>query len=416
VTTTKFSSRLAALVTLALALAAAGCSGSTHRPLRVGTSGDYAPFSSVDTTGTRRGLDIDIVERLAADLDLDVELVPFAWPHLGELLTAGELDMAISGITLRADRALSTVSTRPYAETGVMVLFPPGTPADVAEIDRADRRVGVNAGGHLERWTRGHLRTATIVAVADNATLPDKLAAGEVDAIVTDSAEAPHWRRPGWGSLGPLSADYKAVFFPLAQDALAERVDAWLTARESDGWLAARRRLWLGDAQASDAAAAVRCAVVSQVALRLALMPAVAAAKHKAGLPIEDAAQERRVLERVAAANPANPRLVALYGQLITSAKLVQKRDNGGAAAAPPALTALRAAIARVDRQLIRELARTPPTSAVLWQPLLQPALVSLPLEPGDVEDLARALASVTGGAADDGKARRQRGTVAVLE
>src|SRR4051812_2574583 len=38
--------------------------------LRVGTSGDYAPFSLRDASGTVRGFDVEIAEALAGDLGL----------------------------------------------------------------------------------------------------------------------------------------------------------------------------------------------------------------------------------------------------------------------------------------------------------------------------------------------------------
>jgi len=412
----KLHSSAAALLALAMLSCAAAprAAAPDLPPLRVGTSGDYAPFSTVDARGVRRGLDIDIIERLASDLDLAIELVPFTWPELGDRLASGQLNMAISGITMRADRALRALSTRPYATTGVVVLVRGAGANELAALDLPGRHIGVNAGGHLERWTRAHFRAAAVVAVGDNRTLPDRLAAGAVDAIVSDTAEAPGWQRPEWRMLGPFSADYKAVFLPVDAVALADRVDTWLAAREDDGWLAAQRRRWLGARQAVSASAATRHAVVSWIALRLAMMPAVAAAKQAAALPIEDAAQEERVLERVAASAAHTPGAVALYRQLIAVAKVIQGRDAGTAPLV--ALPDLRAAIARIDRQLLRELARTPPTAAATWRALLRPALAALPLSAAEIERLARALAATSSADGDQRESGGRNDPPVVLE
>src|SRR5262249_4056045 len=151
---------------------------------------------------------------------------------------------------------------------------------------------------------------------------------------------------------------------------LAARLDAWMAEREADGWLAAERKRWLGDGGALDSASATRESVAALIALRTSLMPMGAAAKRAASLPIEDLAQEARVLDRVRAENQAAPeRAVAVYRSLIEIAKDVQRKSP---AAAPTAtLDALRAAIGRVDEQLGRELRRLPPDDVVTWSAAL---------------------------------------------
>src|SRR5262249_61299015 len=57
--------------------------------------------------------------------------------------------------------------------------------------------LAVNRGGVLESFARSHFPDARVVAVDDNESLPGLLAAKQVDAIVTDSFEVAHFRRPG---------------------------------------------------------------------------------------------------------------------------------------------------------------------------------------------------------------------------
>ncbi|MGH7860287.1 MAG: transporter substrate-binding domain-containing protein, partial [Candidatus Binatia bacterium] len=78
--------------------------------LRVGTSGDYPPFSAGG-----KGFDVEVAELLAADLGLRLEWVTFRWPELDERLAAGDFDVAMSGVTWRADRALVGWMTRAVA-------------------------------------------------------------------------------------------------------------------------------------------------------------------------------------------------------------------------------------------------------------------------------------------------------------
>src|SRR5262245_59540062 len=73
--------------------------------LKVGTSGDYAPFSYTEK-GRTAGLDVELAGLLAAELGMRLELVHFAWPELTAQLERGAFDLAASGVTIRADRLI----------------------------------------------------------------------------------------------------------------------------------------------------------------------------------------------------------------------------------------------------------------------------------------------------------------------
>src|SRR6185369_4490078 len=74
--------------------------------LRVGTSGDYAPFSVRDASGKVRGFDIEIAEGFADDLGFELEWVSFRWPTLKSQLQDGEFDVAMGGVTWQPARGV----------------------------------------------------------------------------------------------------------------------------------------------------------------------------------------------------------------------------------------------------------------------------------------------------------------------
>src|SRR5262245_57891851 len=57
--------------------------GSTQPTLRIGTSGDYAPFSKAGS-----GFDIAVAGNMIKDLGYRIEWVTFAWPELGARIKA----------------------------------------------------------------------------------------------------------------------------------------------------------------------------------------------------------------------------------------------------------------------------------------------------------------------------------------
>jgi len=264
-------------------------------PLRVGTSGDYPPFS-LERDGRPDGLDVEVARRFAHDSGRRLELVRFRWPELTGDLAAGRFDLAMGGVTMRPERAVAGAFTRPVAAAGAVVLarqrLDPGA---------SGLRLGVNAGGHLERVAARLFPRALLVRTSDNRALGALLESGAAEAILTDEAEADALAIPGAVRLGPFTRDHKAY---LGRDpALVAALDGWLRAHEADGSLAALRARWLGPTRAAarSAFASDLDALVALVDLRLAFMPPVAAAKRTAGRPVEDPEQEARVLGAVRA-------------------------------------------------------------------------------------------------------------------
>lgn len=332
---------------LALLLAVADASGAASRVLRIGTSGDYAPFSELED-GKRAGFDIAVAEAFARDSGREIEWVAFRWPELSGSLANDRFDLAMSGVTVRPERALEGRFSVPVARTGALLLIRDGLRAELAArapnstsplagLDVERLRIAVNRGGHLERVTRHHFRNAKILTVPDNLAVPDALRAGQVDAVVTDTLEAPHWLAslPGVAAVGPFTVDWKAYWISLGNEELAHELDSWLLDRERDGSLATLRARFFKDVRLPDSARP-RSALVAAVDERLSLMPLVADAKRSEERPVIDPAREERVLaaaleavERAAKAQgvsrPPNDAVLGFYRAQIDAAVEIQE-------------------------------------------------------------------------------------------
>src|SRR5437762_12606401 len=84
----------------AIALLAAACLHPRPEapPLRVGTSGNYPPFS-LARDGRLKGLDVEVARRFAHDGGRRLELVPLPSPELMRDLAAGRFHLAMGGVT-----------------------------------------------------------------------------------------------------------------------------------------------------------------------------------------------------------------------------------------------------------------------------------------------------------------------------
>jgi cyclohexadienyl dehydratase len=296
--------------------------------------------------------------------------VRFRWPKLLDELSAGRFDVAMSGVTVRPGRSIAGRFTVPVAESGAVVLVHDlGRWSTVDELDRRSVRIGVNAGGHLEQVARARFSSATLVFIPDNAAVRAALLSYGVDAAVTDTLEAPLWRREDetLGLLGPISRDRKAYLVRADRPELAADLDRWLLARERDGSLRRLREQYLGRGTTGVTATPLG-ALIAAMDERLSLMPLVAAAKRRDVLPIAAPQREARVIEaavaavRTAAARarrapPSEAAVRALFQAQIDAAREVQLaagRDPSYAPREPaPDLDAeLRPALLRVGQRI----------------------------------------------------------------
>jgi cyclohexadienyl dehydratase len=347
-----------------IAQTAVGAVGSPG-VLRIGTSADYAPFSFRDENGRLAGFDIAVARRLAADLGRRIDFVSFRWPDLVAQLESGAFDVAMSGVTIRPDRAVRIAYTRPYAVTGAVAVIRGADQqryGTIRDLDHARVRVGVNAGGHLEQVARKRFAHAHVTPIADNRALFDLLRRGELNAVISEEFEARTWSGKQFVILGPFTHDRKAyAVVPAATDLLGQ-IDDWLAAREADGWLNEQRRRWLGERAALSPAQAGFQALVAAIDLRLQLMPLVAAVKRRERLPIDDPAQEAGVLVRVRAAatrTGLNAEDVAeLFRVQIEAAKALERSAAAVTVPSDLSLARLRLAVGRASDQIIAELAR----------------------------------------------------------
>jgi len=210
--------------------------------LRIGTTGDYAPFSHRDDGATAfSGIDIDLGHDLAESLGVQAEFVLTSWPGLLADLAAGHFDIAMSGVSRTLPRQRLGFLSQPYYVDGKT---PIARCADrrrfgsLAGIDRPGVRVVVNPGGTNERFLDEQIRVATKVLHPDNRTIFAEILEGRADVMFTDriEVELQRARNPALCSTmkGNLTYQEKAYLMPQDPHWLAF-VDTWLALRLAEG-------------------------------------------------------------------------------------------------------------------------------------------------------------------------------------
>ncbi|MBX2813736.1 MAG: transporter substrate-binding domain-containing protein [Myxococcales bacterium] len=343
--------------------------------LRVGTSGDYAPFSHHGN-----GFDIEVAHRMARDLGYRIEWVTFGWSELSKAVADNKFAVAMSGITWTPDRSVAGWMTRAIGVGGPCVLRWNG--------GQTPGKIGVNRGGILERWTRKHYPPQRILTVDNNLSLPQLLSDRAVSAIVTDRFEVEHFSRPGWQRICEPARQRKVYWVTPAYAAeLGPRMDTWL--EKNEGLVANLRQQYFGAATQWTAVDHL----IDLMTRRLALMPLVAAYKRTHRLPIEDRAREAVVLQQVLASAKEHqlPRTSTeqFFRLQIQLAKIVQIR-----APEPEAIidlqTILRPALSALGPRILDALVLAQPALSALR--IEQLDLLSPLLTPNEQRELLEAL------------------------
>jgi cyclohexadienyl dehydratase len=159
--------------------------------LRVGTTGDYAPFS-YRQGNTYQGIDIELAENLAESLGVELLLIETSWPTLMEDFKADKFDIGMSGISINLQRQQSTFFSSPYrkgGKTAIIRCVDMGKYTSLSTIDETGVRVIVNPGGTNEKFIQENINTASVILHKDNRTIFLEIANHNADVMITDAIE-----------------------------------------------------------------------------------------------------------------------------------------------------------------------------------------------------------------------------------
>ena len=264
--------------------------------LRVGSTGDYKPFSYRPAGGEFIGMDVELAGKLAQALGVRLQVVPTSWPALMADLGADKFDLAMSGVSVTAERQRQALFSVPYLHDGKTPITRCENVARyqaLAQINRPDVRLIVNPGGTNERFARAQAPRAQLTVYPDNVTIFGQIVSGAADLMMTDAIETRLQQRlhPQLCAVhpdAPFDMVDKAILLP-RDPALKAYVDHWLQKRLDDGDVPRRLDRWLAFPWGL---APLREAVDQ----RLLLAQDVARAKWNVKAAIEDLPREEQVI------------------------------------------------------------------------------------------------------------------------
>jgi len=223
--------------------------------IRIGTTGDYAPYSFRDLdSGGFKGFDIDVAHRLAADLGVKLELVQATWPTLMAGLQAGKYDIVASGVTVTPERAEAAAFSTPYLHPRFVPIIrkrDAGRFKTLADIDQPGVTVALQQGTAAEEAGRRVFKHATLEAVLDPVIDYTEVLAHHADATFTDNLYFATTIGDQYPELAMIQGPDDtlsdiAILTRKGDPKLLDWLDSWVAQRQADHFLDGLFKTWFG--------------------------------------------------------------------------------------------------------------------------------------------------------------------------
>jgi ABC-type amino acid transport substrate-binding protein len=199
--------------------------------LRIGTNPNYPPFETIDSvTGEMVGFDIDLMRLICDYNGWTCQFVETGFENLIPSLAAGELDLAISAITIIPERQALVVFSDPYYLGGQTIVVPldDSTTNDIEDLH--GKRVGVQAGTIGDKMARA-INGVHVFPFDDITVAFGDLAVGKLDAVVNDYPMTRVYidMHGGLRTISAtLNAEYYGIAVPMGQTDLLTLIDSTL--------------------------------------------------------------------------------------------------------------------------------------------------------------------------------------------
>jgi polar amino acid transport system substrate-binding protein len=219
--------------------------------IRVGMS-TFKPWAMKDKTGKLVGFEIDVAERLAKDMEVDIEFVPTKWAGIIPALLTGKFDVIIGGMGILPKRNLKVNFTLPYDYSGMSLVAHKTKAAGMGSLkdfNKPEVIITARLGSTAELAVRKYMPRAKLRLFDDEAQTIQEVVSGRVHALVA-SAPLPAFQAIKYADVlyMPLKENFtrEPIGFALRKgdvDTL-NFFNNWIRVVESEGWLKERKHYW----------------------------------------------------------------------------------------------------------------------------------------------------------------------------
>ncbi|WP_430784663.1 transporter substrate-binding domain-containing protein [Virgibacillus flavescens] len=154
---------------------------------KVGIDTTYPPFEFQEGD-EYKGIDVDLIRAIAEDQDFEIKLEPMDFSGIIPAMQAGELDIAIAGMSITDKRKETVDFSEPYFEAGLSLVVAEGNSEITSLEDLKGKTVAVKKGttGANFALENKDKYGYEIVQVNDSTSMFQEVANGTADALIED--------------------------------------------------------------------------------------------------------------------------------------------------------------------------------------------------------------------------------------
>ncbi|UJF14748.1 transporter substrate-binding domain-containing protein [Jeotgalibaca sp. MA1X17-3] len=231
-----------------------GCAQAEDDTLTVGMELQYPPFETTDSKGDPEGISVDLAYALGEYLDRDVEIENISWSGLIPAIQSEKIDVIISSMSIRPDRAESVSFSKPYAHSTLGILANKDSGIKRAEdLNQEGVNIAVKVGTTGFLYVTEQLPNATVNTVdkADTAIL--EVSQGKSDAFLYDQMTIYNAQKSYPDSTVALLEQFQentepwAMAVKLENEELLEDINAFIDEFEANGGFDELGNKYLGE-------------------------------------------------------------------------------------------------------------------------------------------------------------------------
>jgi polar amino acid transport system substrate-binding protein len=227
---------------LLIALFGVGTLNAQQKELVIGMEMSFPPFEMLDTNGQPAGVSVEMAKSLGKYLQRPIRFENIPFDGLIPSLKTGKVDLAISSMTVTAERSKSIDFSDPYLKMGLSILANKNSSIQsIADIDKPNTTVAVKKAttGHI--YAIQHFHNAKILIFNDSPTCATEVAQGKADCMIYDQISIfANWRKYQDATraiLQPFQTEEWAIGIRKGNDELRTQVNAFLKQfKESGGF------------------------------------------------------------------------------------------------------------------------------------------------------------------------------------
>lgn len=232
---------------------------SKRGSLKVGLS-VFVPWAFKDKDGNLVGFEVDVAEKLAEDMGIEVEFVPTDWAGIIPALLTGKFDIIIGGMGTTPERALKVNFSLPYETFGNDLVVNKNMLPDVDSLDdlnKEDIIIAVHMGATPVETAKRFCPKAELHQFDNDEAVIQDVLNGNAHAAISSSPTPAFWQadhpdilyRP-LGELityepcgfavqkgDPDSLTYLNTWIRYNRDWLEQRYDYWYGSKDWEGLL-----------------------------------------------------------------------------------------------------------------------------------------------------------------------------------